>query len=102
LTTPLPTSRHTSTPALHLAPERAGIDADQQHADHIAAEDADGAEHGGQQWHGDHAAPEARRQDAADRVDRHHLHGAELLAGLHQADLGGERGAGPAGEEQGG
>jgi hypothetical protein len=46
------------------------------------------------------AAQETRRQHARARVHRHHLHGGELLAGLHQADLGGERGAGAAGEQQ--
>ena len=34
------------------------------------------------------------------RVDGHQLHRGELLAGLHQADLGGQRGAGAAGEQQ--
>ena len=34
------------------------------------------------------------------RVDGHHLHRRELLAGLHQADLGRERRAGAAGKQQ--
>ena len=45
-------------------------------------------------------AEKARREHAALRVDRHHVHRRELLAGLHQADLGGQRGAGAAGEQQ--
>ena len=46
------------------------------------------------------AADEPRRQHARFRVDGHELHRRQLLAGLHEADLGGERGAGAAGEEQ--
>ena len=34
------------------------------------------------------------------RVDRHHFHRRELLASLHQPDLGGQRGPGAAGEQQ--
>mgnify|MGYP000128637278 CR=1 FL=1 len=39
-------------------------------------------------------------EDAADRVDAHHLHGRELLARAHEADFSGERSARPAREEQ--
>ena len=49
-----------------------------------------------------HPAPEARRDHARDRIDRHHLHRRDLLGGLHQADLGGDGGAGAAREEQAG
>ena len=34
------------------------------------------------------------------RVHRHHLHRRELIGGAHQPDLGGQRGAGAAGEQQ--
>ena len=54
----------------------------------------------GEDRHRDDAGEEARREHAALRVDRHHVHRRELLAGLHQADLGGERRAGAAREEQ--
>ena len=33
-------------------------------------------------------------------IDRHHLHGGQLLGRLHQADLGGDRRAGAAGKQQ--
>src|SRR5512134_3339362 len=51
-------------PVLHLRPERAGVDADHQRADDVAAEDTDGREHRRQQRHGDHAREEARRKHA--------------------------------------
>jgi hypothetical protein len=34
-------------------------------------------------------------------IYRHHFHGAQLLAGFHKADFGGERGASPPGKQQG-
>ena len=46
------------------------------------------------------AAEEARRGHVAQRIDRHDLHRGELIGGAHQADLGGQRGAGAAGEQQ--
>ena len=85
---------------LHDRPEVAGVDADQEHRDDVGAEDADRREQDRQDRHRDDAAEKARRQDAALRVDRHHVHRRELLARLHQADLGGERRAGAAGEKQ--
>jgi hypothetical protein len=33
----------------------------------------------GEQRHRDHAAPEARRDDAGDRIDGHHVHCLQLL-----------------------
>jgi hypothetical protein len=44
-----------------------------------------------------------RKRGASTRclgVDGHQLHRGQLLAGLHQADLGRQRGAGAAGEQQ--
>ncbi len=85
---------------LHLAPERAGVDSDQPHADEVAAENAERRKQRRQQRHGNDAAPEARRDDPRERVDRHHLHRRELLGRLHEADLGGDRRAGAAREQQ--
>ena len=76
---------------MHLTPKRARVDTDHDHTDQVATDDADRTEHGGQQGHGNQAAPETRRQDAPHRVHGHHLHRRQLLAGLHQADLGGQR-----------
>jgi len=75
-------------PALHLRPECAGVDADHQHTDDVAAEDTDGREHRRQQRHRDDARQEPRREHPLLRVDRHHLHRGQLFAGLHQSDLG--------------
>ena len=86
--------------ALHLRPERAGLDAHHGHADQLRAVDADAVEDRRQQRHRDQAAEEARRDHMAHRIDRHHLHGRELIGGAHQADLGAQRGAGAAGEQQ--
>jgi len=46
------------------------------------------------------AGEKARREHAASRIDRHHVHRRELLAGLHEPDLGRERRAGAAGKKQ--
>ena len=70
------------------------------HADQVGAEDAQRREQRRQQRHRDHAAPEPRRDDARQRVDRHHFHRRQLLGRLHQADLGGDRAAGAAREQQ--
>ena len=86
--------------ALHLRPEGAGVDAHHLHADELRAEEPDDIEHRHQERHGDDAADQARRHHLAQRVDRHDLHGGELVGGAHQADLGGERGARTAGEQQ--
>src|SRR5688572_20992351 len=76
--------------ALHLAPERSGVDADEQHSHHPAAEDTHGAEDRRQQGHHDDTRPETRRQDPLHGIDGHHFHRAQLLAGLHEADFRGE------------
>ena len=87
---------------LHVAPERAGVDADQLDADQVGPVHAQRREQRGEQRHRDHAAPEARRDDARERIDRHHLHRGKLLRRLHEADLGGDRAARAAREQQAG
>ncbi len=86
--------------ALHLRPERARVDADHDHPDDVAAENAHRTEDRGQHRHGDRAGPETRREHYGKRVDRHHFHRRQLLAGLHQTDLGGERRARASREQQ--
>ena len=58
---------------LHGRPEAPFVHAEPVHADQLAAEDADQAEHKGQQRHADDASPEAGGHHPAQRVDRHHL-----------------------------
>ncbi len=88
--------------ALHLRPELPGIDADHHHPHHIATHDAHRAEHSRQQGHDNHTSPEPRSEHAHHRIDGHHLHRRNLLAGLHQADFGSQRGARATGKQQGG
>ena len=85
---------------LHLRPEGAVVGPDESDPDEPGAENADGGENQGQDGHGDEDAPEARRQDLLEGIDPHHLHGGDLLARAHEADLGGERRARAAGKEK--
>ena len=85
---------------LHVAPERAGVDADQLHADEVGAEYAERREQRREQRHRHDAAHEARRDDARERIDRHHFHRRQLLGRLHQADFGGDGAARAARKQQ--
>src|SRR5882672_5865788 len=85
---------------LHLRPERALVDSDQTNAHQVAAEHPHRGEQRREQRHGDDAGPEARGDDARDRIDCHHFHRGKLLGRLHQADLRGDRAAGAAREQQ--
>ncbi len=86
--------------ALRLRPEGAGIHIHHLHADELRTEKAHDVEDRHQQRHGDDAAQETGRGHVAHRVDGHHLHRGELVGRAHQADFGGQRGAGAAGEQQ--
>src|SRR5690606_30210733 len=46
--------------------------------------------------------PEARRDGLGDGIDGHQAQGLDLVGGAHQGELGGDRGAGAADEQQGG
>src|SRR5262245_57571398 len=87
---------------LHLRPERALVDADEAHAYEVAAEHAHRREQRREQRHRQNPAPEARRDNARDRIDRHHLHRGELLGRLHQSDLRGNSTPRAAREQQSG
>src|SRR5579883_577999 len=86
--------------ALRLRPEGPAVDAEKSYADELRAVQADDVEDRDEQRHGDEAAEEAWSGDIAQRVDRHHLHRGELIRGLHEANLGSQRRAGAAGEEE--
>ena len=49
-----------------------------------------------------HQRQEARHDQVLDRVDAEHLQGVELLADLPGSEVGGDRGAGDAGDDHGG
>ena len=83
-------------------PEIASVDPDQLHRHHISTQDTNCREHRSQQRHAQNAGKKARRQNTSPRVDRHELHRRDLLTGLHETNLGGERCAGTASKQQSG
>ena len=85
---------------LRLRPERADIDTHLLHADELRAEQPDHAERGGEQRHGDDAAQEPRRDDVAQRIHGHHLHGGQLIGALHETDLRRQGRTCPSGKQQ--
>ena len=64
----------------------------------IAAEDAEQQRVDVEQPGDEHQREEARDDEVLDRVDAEHLQRVELLADLAGAEVGGDRGAGDAGE----
>ena len=86
---------------LHLRPKNAAIQTQPLHADQIRAVNARHIEDGGQERHGKHARPKARRNNAGNGVYRHDIHGFELFGGLHQADFAGHRAPRAAGKQNG-
>ena len=87
---------------LHLGPESALVHTNQSHPDNITAQHTHSTENSGQHRHGNHTRKEARRQYPTHGIDRHHLHGTQLLSGFHQTDLSRQRRTGTAGKQQGG
>src|SRR5690606_5374342 len=91
---------HEAHAVLHVAPVGTVVDAQPVHRHHGAAPDADHAEDGSQQRHGDEAGPQPRQDHVLERIDADHLQAGQLLGGLHVADLGGQRRTGSPGEPQ--
>ena len=58
---------------LHLGPVGPLVHPEQTDSHEIAADHPQRAEHGGQQRHGDKTGQKAGRQNAFDRIHRHHL-----------------------------
>ncbi len=85
---------------LHVGPERPFVYAEPVHGDHRSAPDADHIEDQRQQWQGNEAGPQTRRDDVLQRIDANHLQARQLLGGFHVADLGRQCGACATGEQQ--
>ena len=64
-----------------------------------AAEDAEQQRVDVEQAGDDHQREKARHDEVLDRVDAEHLQRVELLAHLARAEVGGDRGAGDAGDD---
>ena len=75
-------------------PERGAVDERRDDA----AEDAEQQRVDVEQAGDEHQRQEARHDEVLDRVDAEHLQRVELLADLARAEVGGDRGAGHAGE----
>src|SRR4051794_27118975 len=66
----------------------------------VAARDPDDADEPVEEDGDEHAGQHAGHHEALDGVDAQHHHGVELLADLAGAEVGGDRGAAGAGDEQ--
>ncbi|KAG1388096.1 hypothetical protein G6F60_013853 [Rhizopus arrhizus] len=70
------------------------------HRFEVAGTDRQRAEDAGQQRHGQHRRPEARRHRLGHRIDRHQFQRLDLVGGSHQAQFGGDGTAGATDEQQ--
>ena len=77
---------------------RAALDDD---VEDVAADDADDRDEAVEQDRDEHRGEHAGHDEALDRADAEHLHGVDLLADLARAEVGADRRAARAGDEQG-